>query len=129
MRHLTIERYLQQHRQSSQLIDVREADEYQRSRIPGAIHIGSRDELLQYAQQNPDTPLVLYCSVGVRSSRAAQFLQDHGIEKVSNLDGSIFQWSNEGRALVDDKGTTEEVHPYSWIWGARFLTPRPTTDK
>ena len=42
---------------------------------------------------------------------------------VSNLEGSIFRWSGEGRPLVDPKGkSTRLVHPYNPYWG-RLLDP------
>jgi hypothetical protein len=39
---------------------------------------------------------------------------------VYNLDGSIFQWANEGRPLYSGTNRVASVHPYDREWG-RFL--------
>lgn len=103
------------------LVDVRARPEFEVSRIPGAVHIDDPDELLAYAKANPDKELVLYCSVGMRSSKAAAGLQAQGISQVMNLEGSIFQWSNDRRPLEDGAGPTQKVHPYNAFWGWRYL--------
>ena len=103
------------------LVDVRAQSEYSVSRIPGAVHIDDSDALLAYAKAHPEKELVLYCSVGMRSSKAAAALQKQGIKRVANLEGSIFQWANDRRPLVDANGATEEVHPYNAFWGWRYL--------
>ena len=38
--------------------------------------------------------------------------------EVYNLEGSLFQWANESRRMVDqDNACTEYVHPYNAVWG------------
>ena len=66
---------------------------------------------------DPDRSIVVYCSVGYRSSILAEKLQDMGFTKVYNLEGSIFKWDNEGRPLVQGKVTVRKVHPYNAHWG------------
>ncbi|MEO1033944.1 MAG: rhodanese-like domain-containing protein [Pseudomonadota bacterium] len=102
------------------LIDVREADEYGVSRLPNALHAPDRASLLALVEAAADRPVVVYCSLGVRSSEAARFLAKHGHDDVANLDGSIFRWANEGRPLVNDFGPTDRAHPYNLWWG-RYL--------
>jgi 3-mercaptopyruvate sulfurtransferase SseA len=72
-------------------------------------------ELLNRLDMNQ--PIVVYCSVGYRSSRLAERLQKAGCTNVFNLDGSIFQWANEGRLLERDGRPVNEVHPYSQTFG------------
>ncbi len=105
----------------SLLLDVRSAQEYQVSRIPGAIWVSDNDQLLRLAEDHGDQLLVLYCSVGARSSQAARHLIQAGYMQVANLAGSIFEWSNSGYSLENDAGTTTEVHPYNAFWGWRYL--------
>ncbi len=107
------------------LVDVRDDREFSMSHIPGAVHANTLEQQLRLAAQNPDRLLILYCSVGVRSSRAVRRLQRHGVN-AANLDGSIFEWANRGRPLVNDHGPTDEVHDYSFRW-RRYLN-RPPTD-
>ena len=106
------------------LIDTRAKDEYLVSHLPGAVWAESPAQLRAAARTVPATQLiVLYCSVGVRSSKAAAMLMAEGGHKVANLKGSIFQWANEGRALEADGRPAVRVHPYNRIWG-QLLEPR-----
>ena len=99
------------------LIDVREQKEYDVSHLPGAVW-AQGDQLEQVVRDaGPDREVVLYCSVGYRSSEAAQRLRAAGFDKVSNLEGSIFEWANSGRPVERDGDTVREVHPYDEEWG------------
>ncbi len=112
-----------------QLLDIREQDEYDVSHLLGARWVSpdsSVDKTI--ARLKPAFPIVVYCSVGVRSARYARRLNRAGVGKVYNLDGSLFQWANEGRPLYQhvsggDK-RTGQVHPYNSIFG-RLLKPKP----
>ena len=83
------------------LIDVRTHEEYKVSHLPGAIWAETPSQIASAVRAASDQkPVVLYCSVGVRSSRAAAKLMESGRGNVFNLQGSIFQWANEGRPLM-----------------------------
>ncbi len=100
------------------IIDARAKEEFHVSNITGAMNIPyDKDPLKHFTCINPDSPIVVYCSVGYRSSILARKLQDMGFTKVYNLEGSIFKWANEGRPLVQDKVTVHKVHPYNAHWG------------
>lgn len=86
------------------LIDAREPEEMAMSRIPGAVPPRSLPK---------DREVVVYCSIGYRSGLLVQKLRQEGATKVYNLEGSIFLWANQGRAL--EGGTT--VHPFDPWWG------------
>jgi rhodanese-related sulfurtransferase len=100
------------------LIDVRSREEYEVSHLPDAVWGDSPSQIRALAHAVPTSrPLVLYCSVGIRSSKAAQELIDEGYANVFNLKGSIFKWANEGRPLVRDGKLVRQVHPYNRRWG------------
>ncbi len=100
------------------LIDARAKEEFSVSHIMGARNIPyDKDPLKHLTDIKPNSPIVVYCSVGYRSSILAGKLQDMGFTKVYNLEGSIFKWANEGRLLVQDKVTVHKVHPYNAHWG------------
>ncbi len=100
------------------LIDARGMEEFRVSHITGSRNIPyDKDPLKHLTDIKPDSPIVVYCSVGYRSSILARKLQDMGFTKVYNLEGSIFKWANEGRPLVQDKVTVHKVHPYNAHWG------------
>lgn len=107
------------------LVDVRAAAEYEVSHLPGALRAESAAELaLALDALPPGRALVLYCSVGWRSSRLADELRAlQPAREIHNLDGSIFQWAGEGRPLAGPGGApTARVHPYDAQWG-RLLAP------
>lgn len=112
-----------------QLLDVREEVEYSISRLPGAKRIDPRakaDAILNQIETN--RPVVVYCSVGYRSSRLATQLINAGFTNVVNLEGSIFEWANNGYALERDNGEpTDKVHPYSPAF-ARMLKAKYRAD-
>ena len=97
------------------LLDVRTLAEYEVSHLAGARRVepGAMPEL----GVPKDTPIVTYCSVGYRSSALAQRLRAAGYTRVENLEGSIFQWANEGRPLVRDGQPAKLVHPFDAKWG------------
>ncbi len=98
------------------LLDVREPAEYQVSHLANAQQVepGSDPAALGLPK---DQPIVTYCSVGYRSAKYAQKLRQAGFTNVRNLEGSVFEWANEGRPLVTDGHPAEQVHPYNKTWG------------
>ncbi len=108
------------------LIDCRGAREVAVSRIPEALHLTSRPQVEQHlaGRDRPPDRIVVYCSVGWRSSRLAGQLTDAGLSPVLNLQGSIFMWVNEGRPLVDPRDRpVAKVHPWMRSWGRQLLKP------
>lgn len=80
------------------LIDVREDDEWQALRIPGAIHI-PKDELAAVIEEkipNRNKPIYLHCKGGVRSLHAASTLLNLGYKEIYSIDGGIAEWATAG---------------------------------
>ncbi len=106
------------------LIDVRTREEYEVSHLPGAIWAETPSQIASAMRAASDRkPVVLYCSVGVRSSRAAAKLKESRRAIVFNLQGSIFQWANEGRPIMANDRVVHVVHPYNERWGV-LLNPQ-----
>ncbi len=107
------------------LVDVRKREEYETSHLPGAVHAPEPADIDALREEHPNKAMVFYCTVGVRSSIAAEaFLERNSAAEqppVVNLSGSIFAWANGGEPLVDAQGPTTKVHPYSFWWGWRYL--------
>jgi rhodanese-related sulfurtransferase len=100
------------------ILDVREPEEYAVSHLPGALRARTSDEALDILETlQGDTCIVLYCSVGYRSSELAAALTEHGFTNVHNLEGSIFEWANRGLPVFHDSLITHTVHPYDEDWG------------
>lgn len=100
------------------LFDVRAPEEYAVSHLPGAHSIPDLEAAEAWLEAHGGDPaIVVYCSVGYRSSELAQGLADRGVTDVRNLEGSIFLWANEGRPLHRGSKRTVEVHPFDRDWG------------
>jgi rhodanese-related sulfurtransferase len=88
------------------LVDVREQDEWQRGRLPGARHLGKgiieRD--IEAAIPERDAPIVLYCGGGYRSALAADALGQMGYTRVASMWGGWRGWTEAG--LPVSEGTT-----------------------
>lgn len=100
------------------LLDTRTAEEFAVSHIGNAIHVSP--EALEFPMLDSlprDSEIIAYCSVGFRSSEIAKRLAAAGFTNVSNLEGSIFKWANEGKPVRTDEGETSNVHPYNAVWG------------
>lgn len=104
------------------LLDARSPDEYAVSHLQGARRIDPNAPSPPTLDTLPaDAPIVVYCSVGYRSAKVAQALQEQGFTNVVNLEGSIFRWANEGRPVYRKGQRVRAVHPYDATWG-RLLT-------
>lgn len=107
------------------LVDTRERKEFEVSKIDGAIHVGyNRFSIIQFTNFVTDKtrPIVLYCSLGIRSEDIGEKLKKAGYTNIKNLYGGIFEWKNKGFSVVDPAGNeTEKVHAYSKKWGKWLL--------
>ena len=79
------------------LIDVREADEYEAGRLPGAVFIprGFLEMRIENAA-NRDEQVVVYCAGGARSALAAKALTELGYQNVTSLAGGYNRWHDRG---------------------------------
>ncbi len=114
------------------VFDVREQNEFDVSHLNGAIRVDpdiSADEFIASFQQiTKGEKLVFYCSVGRRASELASKVQNKllktvGTPEIYNLEGGIFRWHNDSRALVSGAQASDFVHPYNRYWGR--LIDRP----
>jgi adenylyltransferase/sulfurtransferase len=82
-------------REPFELIDVREAFEYEIARIDGAklIPLGEIAERVSELQR--ERPIVVHCHSGRRSAEAVRLLQQRGFANVYNLEGGIDAWSDQ----------------------------------
>ena len=101
------------------LLDVRTAAEFRVSHLAGARFV-EFDSVAHatFADLDRATPVVVYCSVGVRSERLGERLHALGFGRVRNLYGGLFEWVNEGQPVENAAGKTADVHPYSTFWGS-----------
>ncbi len=129
VRHINAQDFSKLDRSKLVIFDVREKTEYAVSHLDNAIRVDPDldpdDFMRKYADRIAGKTVIVYCSVGVRSSALAEridpLLTSSGSKPAYNLTGGIFQWHNEGRPLTRGAQSTTYVHPYNKSWG-RLIT-------
>ena len=100
------------------ILDSREKKEFQTSHLKNATCVGYNNFKLKKTIQQLDKskPIVVYCSIGYRSEKIAEKLQQKGF-KVYNLYGGIFDWKNKDNTVLNQQEQpTEKVHTYNEDW-------------
>jgi adenylyltransferase/sulfurtransferase len=77
------------------ILDVRNPEEAQISRIKGSILIPLGELPERVAELNTADQIVVHCKMGGRSSKAVEFLRSVGFRKVKNLVGGINAWAED----------------------------------
>lgn len=78
-------------------LDVREPNEWNLGRMPGAVHIPRGTLETKVEQMIPrDARIVCYCAGGNRSALAADTLQQMGYENVESMSGGWREWVGSG---------------------------------
>jgi len=82
------------------LLDVRTPGEYRQVRLQGARLIPI-DQLMQRLGELPkDRPILVYCTVGARSSQVLRYLAGQGYPEVYNLYGGLSAWQLRGLPVL-----------------------------
>lgn len=82
------------------LLDVRTPGEYRQVRLDGA-HLIPIDQLLRRVGELPkDRPILVYCTVGARSSQVFRYLAAQGYPEVYNLSGGLSAWQLRGLPVL-----------------------------
>ena len=88
-------------REDAQIVDVREPDEYASGHLPESrnIPVGRLEERIGELDKFKDTPLILVCQTGARSTGSCKQLIKLGFTRVHNLEGGINAWRASGLPL------------------------------
>lgn len=78
------------------VIDTRDAGQFQKAHIPGAVNIDWRKVLGQRSKLPDHKMVLLYCNAGTLSSQAAIALRVAGMENVRILQGGFTEWKAKG---------------------------------
>ncbi len=116
--HLAVNSLKKMDKDAVVLLDTRSYEEYEISHIQGARWVGfDAFNVSKVGNLPKDTTIVLYCSIGYRSSLVGKKLKDAGYREVYNLWGGIFAWVNQGQPIYVNNYPTNQIHPYSPAWG------------
>ena len=77
-------------------IDVREPNEWNQGRIPGAKLVPLNTLLMSPRQHLNGDNVVFYCAQGIRSAVACEVAAAVGLKKIYNLEGGIIDWAAKG---------------------------------
>jgi len=107
------------------IIDSREQKEFDVSHISSAIFVGyDHFSMEEFSETIPekDTPIVVYCTLGIRSEITADKLVKAGYTNVRNLYGGICEWKNKDFKVIDSTNTeTQNVHTFNKQWSKWLL--------
>jgi adenylyltransferase/sulfurtransferase len=86
------------------ILDIRSETAFHLSRISGARHV-SENSLMTYVESHPGDktdPIIVYCSVGIRSFSVAEQLRERGYPNASSIAGGFTAWRAMGCEAVGD---------------------------
>ena len=94
--------WLEENLRDVQVLDVREADEYDGplGHIPGAVHIPLGALAERADEVNLKVPVVTVCRAGARSAQATVLLKRAGLKDVANLSGGMLRWRDRNYPVV-----------------------------
>ena len=83
------------------LVDCREQDEWDAGHIEQALFLPLSQFEERFAElENKDSQIIVQCRSGKRSMRACEFLKEQGYTNLTNLEGGILGWEDEGYPVV-----------------------------
>ena len=113
IKHISVKEYLQ-NPQSFVLVDVRPDNEQKISVIPNST---SYKIIEKNFKKYKNKKLLVYCTIGERSSKYAEKLFADGFANVTNLRGGVLSWAENGKLFIDPTGKkTKRVHVYGEKW-------------
>lgn len=79
------------------LLDIRQEFELRIACLDNTLHIPGEEVAARLGELEGfrEKDIVVYCRTGTRSQRTTEFLLSRGFEKVFNLTGGIYAWSDD----------------------------------
>jgi rhodanese-related sulfurtransferase len=92
------------------VIDARDAGQFAKGHIPGAIHMDWRQVLARRNEIPKNKPVLIYCNTGSLSAQAGFALRVAGWENVRILQGGMEEWKAKGGFDAATKATAPARH-------------------
>ena len=87
------------------IIDARDAAQYAKEHIPGAINMEWRQVMAKSGDIPKNKPVLIYCNTGSLSAQAGFALRVSGWENVRILQGGFSEWKSKGGLDANAKAT------------------------
>ena len=86
------------------LVDVRNAGEFERSRINNSVNIplDKLAESIDKLKKNSNKTLIIYCQKGFQSAQAVKILNKLGVDSVVSIEGGLEAWRKENLPIIMD---------------------------
>ncbi len=102
------------------VLDSRELEEFEVSHLKNSTFVGYNNFSVANVVskiKNKNAPIVVYCSLGIRSETISEKLKNAGYTNIKNLYGGIFEWKNKGYSVYDSSNKeTQKIHAFSKHW-------------
>lgn len=92
------------------LIDARDAGQFAKGHIPGAINMDWRQVLARRASIPKDKPVLIYCNTGSLSAQAGFALRVAGWDNLRILQGGMEEWKAKGGFDAASRTTSAAKH-------------------
>jgi molybdopterin/thiamine biosynthesis adenylyltransferase/rhodanese-related sulfurtransferase len=105
------------------IIDVRETDEVDKGKLPGAVHVARSylETRIEGVQPDRDARVVLYCASGNRSAFGAlTLMRDMGYSRVESMTGGYTLWKDRGYPVEVPRALSPEQRDR---YGRHLLLP------
>ena len=112
--HLSVEQFLRRNKDKDWVVvDARSDPERKVSIIPGALSTAAFEARID---AHRGKRVLVYCTVGQRSSECARRLREQGLAAF-NLEAGVLAWALAGKEFATPKGEpTRKVHVHSRKW-------------
>jgi len=92
------------------VIDARDASQFAKDHIPGAVNLEWRRVLAERDSIPRDKPVLIYCNTGSLSAQAGFALRVAGYENVRILQGGFEEWKAKGGFDAASKAAGQAKH-------------------
>lgn len=92
------------------IVDARDAAQFNKAHIPGAVNIEWRQVLARRAELPKDKPILIYCNTGSLSAQAGFALRIAGYDNLMILQGGMDAWQKQGGFEAHQRALNSPEH-------------------
>ncbi|MEN8132854.1 MAG: rhodanese-like domain-containing protein [Pseudomonadota bacterium] len=92
------------------IVDARDATQFEKEHIPGAVNIEWRQVLARLSEFPKDKPILIYCNTGTLSAQAGFALRVAGFDNLRILQGGMREWQAKGGFEAYERALEPQQH-------------------